>query len=220
MYRRLIEGIQWFGLRRVITSTVAVVLVGVGAWWVVRVPPVPVEAGISFTSTSLVRDQASSSDTDPALTLDIVVHVAGEVNKPGVYTLPNSARMIDAVIAAGGATARADLEVINLATPLMDSSQIYVPAKGVAARPTFARPQPGVNGVASAPNTPSASGVVNINRASVNELDSLPGVGPSTAQAIVDYRSANGPFGSPEDLLNVKGIGPAKFEAMRKLVGV
>ena len=220
MYRRLIEGIQWFGLRRVITSTVAVVLVGVGAWWVVRVPPVPVEAGISFTSTSLVRDQASSSDTDPALTLDIVVHVAGEVNKPGVYTLPNSARMIDAVIAAGGATARADLEVINLATPLIDSSQIYVPAKGVAARPTFARPQPGVNGVASAPNTPSASGVVNINRASVNELDSLPGVGPSTAQAIVDYRSANGPFGSPEDLLNVKGIGPAKFEAMRKLVGV
>jgi competence protein ComEA len=220
VYRRLIEGIQWFGLRRVITSTVAVVLVGVGAWWVVRVPPVPVEAGISFTSTSLVRDQASSSDTDPALTLDIVVHVAGEVNKPGVYTLPNSARMIDAVIAAGGATARADLEVINLATPLIDSSQIYVPAKGVAARPTFARPQPGVNGVASAPNTPSASGVVNINRASVTELDALPGVGPSTAQAIVDYRSANGPFGSPEDLLNVKGIGPAKLEAMRKLVGV
>jgi competence protein ComEA len=82
------------------------------------------------------------------------------------------------------------------------------------------RPQPGVNGVASATNTPSASGVVNINRASVTELDALPGVGPSTAQAIVDYRSANGPFGSPEDLLNVKGIGPAKFEAMRKLVGV
>jgi competence protein ComEA len=112
------------------------------------------------------------------------------------------------------------LEVINLATPLIDSSQIYVPAKGVAARPTFVRPQPGVNGVASATNSPSASGVVNINRASVTELDALPGVGPSTAQAIVDYRSANGPFGSPEDLLNVKGIGPAKFEAMRKLVGV
>jgi len=128
--------------------------------------------------------------------------------------------MIDAVTAAGGATARADLEVINLATPLIDSSQIYVPAKGVAARPTIVRPQPGVNGVASATNAPSASGVVNINRASVTELDALPGVGPSTAQAIVDYRSANGPFGSPEDLLSVKGIGPAKFEAMRKLVGV
>ena len=220
MYQRLIERIRWFGLRRVATSAVAVVALAVGAWWVVRVPPVPVESGISITSTSLVGNQSSSSDTAPALTLSIVVHVAGEVHKPGVYTLPSSARMIDAVTAAGGATARADLEVINLATPLIDSSQIYVPAKGVAARPTFVRPLPGVNGVALAPNTPSASGVVNINRASVAELDALPGVGPSTAQAIVDYRSANGPFSSPEDLLNVKGIGPAKFEAMRKLVGV
>jgi competence protein ComEA len=220
VYRRLIEGIQWFGLRRVITSAVAVVLVAVGAWWVVRVPPVPVESGIAFTGTSLVRDQSSLSGAAPVLSLNIVVHVAGEVNKPGVYTLPNSARMIDAVTAAGGATARADLEVINLATPLIDSSQIYVPAKGISARPTFVRPQPGLNGVASAPNSPNASGVVNINRASVAELDALPGVGPSTAQAIVDYRSANGPFGSIEDLLNVKGIGPAKFEAMRKLVGV
>ena len=219
MYQRLIEQIRWFGVRRVVTSALAAFVLAVGAWWVVRVPPAPVESGISFTGTSLVRDQSSSSDA-AALALNIVVHVAGEVNKPGVYTLPNSARMIDAVTAAGGATARADLEVINLATPLIDSSQIYVPAKGVAARPTFIRPQPGVYGVASATNSPSASGVVNINRASVTELDALPGVGQSTAQAIVDYRSANGPFGSPEDLLNVKGIGPAKFEAMRKLVGV
>ena len=219
MYQRLIEQIRWFGVRRVVTSALAAFVLAVGAWWVVRVPPAPVESGISFTGTSLVRDQSSSSDA-AALALNIVVHVAGEVNKPGVYTLPNSARMIDAVTAAGGATTHADLEVINLATPLIDSSQIYVPAKGVAARPTFIRPQPGVNGVASATNSPSASGVVNINRASVTELDALPGVGPSTAQAIVDYRSANGPFGSVEDLLNVKGIGPAKFEAMRKLVGV
>ena len=219
MYQRLIERLRWFGVRRVVTSALAAFVLAVGAWWVVRVPPAPVESGISYTGTSLVRDQSSLSDA-AALALNIVVHVAGEVNKPGVYTLPNSARMIDAVTAAGGATARADLEVINLATPLIDSSQIYVPAKGVAARPTFVRPQPGVNGVASATNSPSAIGVVNINRASVTELDALPGVGPSTAQSIVDYRSANGPFGSPEDLLNVKGIGPAKFEAMRKLVGV
>ena len=220
MYQRLIERIRWFGVRRVVTSALAAFVLAVCAWWVVRVPPVPVESGISFTGTSIVGNQTSSSDAAPALTLSIVVHVAGEVHKPGVYTLPNSARMIDAVTAAGGATVRADLEVINLATPLIDSSQIYVPAKGVAARPIFVRPQPGVNGVASAANSPSASGVVNINRASVAELDALPGVGPSTAQAIVDYRSTNGPFGSAEDLLNVKGIGPAKFEAMRKLVGV
>ena len=220
MYQRLIEQIQWFGYRRVISTALAVAVVAIGAWWVVRVPPAPVESTISFTATSLTGDVSASSSTGAILSVSIVVHVAGEVKNPGVYTLSNSARMIDAVLAAGGATARADLEVINLATPLMDSSQIYVPAKGVAERPVFARPQPGMNGVQSTQNSPDSGGVVNINRASVTELDALPGVGPSTAQAIVDYRTTNGPFGSPEDLLNVKGIGPAKFEAMRKLVGV
>ena len=220
MYQRLVEAIQWFGIRRAITSAITVLVVGAGAWWVVRVPPVPVESTISFTSTSVARNQDASPDVSLAISLTIVVHVAGEVKNPGVYTLPSGARMIDAVNAAGGATARADLEVSNLATPLIDSSQIYVPAKGVVAHPAFARPQPGINGVVSSSNSVSASGLVNINRASVTELDSLPGVGPSTAQAIVEYRVAHGPFASPEDLLNVKGIGPAKFEAMRKLVGV
>ena len=220
MYQRLIEQIQWFGLRRVISTAVAVVVVAVGAWWVVRVPPAPVESTIAFTATSLAGGVSVPIPTGAIPSLGIVVHVAGEVKNPGVYTLSNSARMVDAVLAAGGATARADLEVINLATPLMDSSQIYVPAKGAAERPVFARPQPGVNGVQSTQSSPDTNGIVNINRASVTELDALPGVGPSTAQAIVDYRTTNGPFGSPEDLLNVKGIGPAKFDAIRKLVGV
>jgi competence protein ComEA len=220
VYQRLIEQIQWFGLRRVISTAVAVVVVAVGAWWVVRVPPAPVESNISFTATSLAGGVSVPIPTGAIPSLGIVVHVAGEVKNPGVYTLSNSARMIDAVLAAGGATARADLEVINLATPIMDSSQIYVPAKGAAERPVFARPQPGVNGVQSTQSSPDSGGVVNINRASATELDALPGVGPSTAQAIVDYRTTNGPFGSPEDLLNVRGIGPAKFDAMRKLVGV
>jgi competence protein ComEA len=220
VYQRLIEQIQWFGFRRVISTAVAVAVVAVGAWWVVRVPPAPVESTISFTATSLAGGVSVPIPTGAIPSLGIVVHVAGEVKNPGVYTLSNSARMIDAVLAAGGATARADLEVINLATPIMDSSQIYVPAKGAADRPVFARPQPGVNGVQSTQSSPDTNGIVNINRASVTELDALPGVGPSTAQAIVDYRTTNGPFGSPEDLLNVKGIGPAKFDAMRKLVGV
>lgn len=220
MYQRLLEAIQWFGVRRAITTTVAVLLFGVGAWWVVRVPPVPVESTISFTSTLIAQNQEASPNVASASLLDIVVHVAGEVKVPGVYTLPNGSRMIDAVTAAGGATPRADLEVINLATPLVDSAQIYVPAKGVVALPTFARPLPGLNGVVSNSNVASTSAVININRASVPELDALPGVGSTTAQAIVEYRVAHGPFGSPEDLLNVKGIGPAKFEAMRKFVGV
>ena len=211
---------RWLGYRRVISTAVATAVVAIGAWWVVRIPPAPVESNISFTATSMISGVSASSPTDAIPSVGIVVHVAGEVKNPGVYTLSGSARMIDAVLAAGGATARADLEVINLATPLMDSSQIYVPAKGATERPIFARPQPGMNGAVSTNGSPDLSGVVNINRASVTELDALPGVGPTTAQAIVDYRTTNGPFGSPEDLLNVKGIGPAKFEAMRKLVGV
>ena len=220
MYQRLIEQIQWFGYRRVISTAVAVAVVALGAWWVVRVPPAPIESSISFTATSLAGDVSASAPSGAILSVSIVVHVAGEVKNPGVYTLSANARMIDAVLAAGGATARADLEVINLATPLMDSSQIYVPAKGTTERPNFARPQPGMNGATSTNSSPESGGVVNINRASVTELDALPGVGPSTAQAIVDYRTTIGPFGSPEDLLNVKGIGPAKFEALRKMIGV
>ena len=220
MYQRIINQIQWLGIRRVISVVVTISALSVGAWWVVRVPPVPVESTLSFSATSLTGDVSASSSTGAIQSFSIVVHVAGEVNNPGVYTLSVSARMIDAVVAAGGATARADLEVINLATPLTDSSQIYVPAKGMAEHPAFVRPRPGMNGVQSTQSPPDSGGVVNINRASVSELDALPGVGPSTAQAIVDYRTTKGPFGSPEDLLNVKGIGPAKFEAMRKLVGV
>ena len=209
MYQRFIERIQWFGLRRIISTAVAVVCIAIGAWWVVRVPPAPVESAISFTATSLVRGESTSLPTGVSPSLGIVVHVAGEVKNPGVYTLSNSARMIDAVLAAGGATARADLEVINLATPLVDSSQIYVPAKGAAERPVFGRPQPGMNGVQSEQGSPDTGGVVNINRASVTELDALPGVGPSTAQAIVDYRCLLYTSPSPRDRTRSRMPSPA-----------
>ena len=159
-----------------------------------------------------------------ASALVIVVHVAGEVNVPGVYSLAAGSRMVDALDAAGGPTNRADLEVINLATPITDATQIYVPARNQTARPTFRRPQPGVNGGVNSGATGQTDdqqgGVININRASAAELEQLPGVGPATAQAIIDYRTSNGPFATPEDLLEVKGIGPAKFASMRNKVGV
>jgi len=215
--KRLAELVVWFGLRRLVTGAAAVCVVAVGGWWVVRVPPVPVESTIAFTTTSVAGGVSASA-------LVIVVHVAGEVNVPGVYSLAAGSRMVDALDAAGGPTNRADLEVINLATPITDATQIYVPARNQTARPTFRRPQPGVNGGVNSGATGQTDdqqgGVININRASAAELEQLPGVGPATAQAIIDYRTSNGPFATPEDLLEVKGIGPAKFASMRNKVGV
>lgn len=217
MRKRLAELVVWFGLRRLVTGAAAVCVLAVGGWWVVRVPPVPVESTIAFTTTSVAGGASASA-------LVIVVHVAGEVNVPGVYSLAAGSRMVDALDAAGGPTNRADLEVINLATPITDATQIYVPARNQTARPTFRRPQPGVNGGVNSGATGQTDdqqgGVININRASAAELEQLPGVGPATAQAIIDYRTSNGPFATPEDLLEVKGIGPAKFASMRNKVGV
>ncbi len=217
MRKRLAELVVWFGLRRLVTGAAAVCVLAVGGWWVVRVPPVPVESTIAFTTTSVAGGVSASA-------LVIVVHVAGEVNVPGVYSLAAGSRMVDALDAAGGPTNRADLEVINLATPITDATQIYVPARSQTARPTFRRPQPGVNGGvnggATGQTDDQQAGVININRASAAELEQLPGVGPATAQAIIDYRTSNGPFATPEDLLEVKGIGPAKFASMRNKVGV
>ena len=217
MRKRLAELVVWFGLRRLVTGAAAVCVLAVGGWWVVRVPPVPVESTIAFTTTSVAGGVSASA-------LVIVVHVAGEVNVPGVYSLAAGSRMVDALDAAGGPTNRADLEVINLATPITDATQIYVPARNQTARPTFRRPQPGVNGGVSSGATGQTDdqqgGVININRSSAAELEQLPGVGPATSQAIIDYRTSNGPFATPEDLLEVKGIGPAKFASMRNKVGV
>ena len=217
MRKRLAELVVWFGLRRLVTGAAAICVLAVGGWWVVRVPPVPVESTIAFTTTSVAGGISASA-------LVIVVHVAGEVNVPGVYSLAAGSRMVDALDAAGGPTNRADLEVINLATPITDATQIYVPARNQTARPTFRRPQPGVNGGVNSGATGQTDdqqgGVININRASAAELEQLPGVGPATAQAIIDYRTSNGPFATPEDLLEVKGIGPAKFASMRNKVGV
>ena len=219
MWQRVSDFINLYGARRIAASAAVACVLAVGAWWLVRVPPAPVESAISFTSTS-VSEGTVQSVGQLQSALQIVVHVAGEVRNPGVYELPPGSRIIDAVNAAGGITARADVEVINLATPLIDSSQVYVPAKGSVRQQSFARPQPGMNVGASTDSQQASSGLVNINRATAAELEKLPGVGPSTAQAIIDYRNSHGPFASPEDLLNVKGIGPSKFAAMQPLVGV
>lgn len=143
----------------------------------------------------------------------VVVHVVGSVLHPGVYTLPQPSRVADAIASAGGPLSSADLTALNLARVLTDGEQVYVPAIGETAADVMAGGAGGGSAIA-------ADGTVNINTASVTELETLPGVGPSTAEKIVSDREANGPFSAPEDLMRVPGIGPKKFEALKDLVSV
>ncbi len=130
----------------------------------------------------------------------LVVHVAGAVRRPGLYRLAEGKRVADAVARAGGATAPADTAAINLAAPLADGMQVLVPSR-----------------VASGAGQ-AVAGRVSLSSASVAELDALPGVGPVTAQKIVDHRLAHGGFRSVDDLDAIPGIGPARIEQLRELV--
>lgn len=235
MHQRLTDFIHWIGFSRILASAFGVVVMVVGVWWVVRVPPPPLEASIPFATTS-VASNAIASNTGETSALpsaaNIMVYVSGEVVKPGVYVLLATARVIDALQAAGGATNQADLVVVNLASPLVDAAQVFIPRMGSTPRVTLPRPHAGINlpiaggsggagaGGSAGGSATSAAGIVDINSATLADLDALPGVGPSTAQAIIDYRVANGPYASVDDLLNVRGIGPSKLAAMRARVRV
>ena len=152
----------------------------------------------------------SSSSAKPARSATVTVHVVGEVRHPGVYELAGGARARDAVAAAGGLLGDAEEAAVNLARPVVDGEQIAVPRQGEAASAPSAAD--GVSGSAG------AGGKVDLNTATAEQLDALPGVGPATAAKIVSDRTANGPFKSVDDLMRVSGIGPAKFEALKELV--
>ncbi|GAB4501276.1 MAG: helix-hairpin-helix domain-containing protein [Anaerolineales bacterium] len=144
----------------------------------------------------------------------MVIYITGAVVRPGVYALPPNSRMLDALNAAGGPTENADLSQINAAEMLEDGQQIEIPGSGEVATPVFTI---GGNGLV-ATATPVLGAPININTADAVLLDTLPGIGPSTAQKIVEYRTQNGPFVSVEDLLKIPGIGPSTLEEIRPLV--
>jgi competence protein ComEA len=146
----------------------------------------------------------------------IVVYVTGAVKRPGVYTLPKTSRMVDAVDAAGGFLEGADLNQVNLAEAIKDEQQIVIPGLSTLPTPELTI---GGNGLLVTP-TPFAGQKININTASVELLDSLPGIGPTVAQKIVDYRKENGSFGRVEDLLKIPGIGPSTLEEIRGMITV
>ena len=154
----------------------------------------------------------------PATTpVTVTVHVAGQVRSPGVYAVPSGGRVADAVVAAGGTAAEADVEQLNLAARVSDGERVYVPKKGEAAPAAAAPPAPAGSGT-KAGGAPA--GPVDLNTATAEQLEALPGVGPATSKAILAYRSSHGRFRSVTELLEVPGIGPAKLEALRPMVKV
>jgi competence protein ComEA len=132
-----------------------------------------------------------------------------------VYSIPRGAIIQDALQAAGGPTRDTALEAVNLAQPIQDGQRIFFPSQAdiVAPNPTAF---PAVEDASG----PPANALLHLNQATAPELELLPGIGPSLAQKIIDYRDEHGPFGRVEDLLDVSGIGPAKLEAVRDLVAV
>lgn len=175
-------------------GAVAVALLLLGARWIRSSdqgssPP----GGVSFKADSFQPSQEGSRD--------VVVHIAGEVRRPGVYRLPAGSRVDDAVQRAGGVTGRADENAINLAARLADGQQVVVPA--------------GSRGGAGAAVAASPDGPISLGNATVEQLDTIEGIGPLTAQKIIDYRDQHGGFSSVEQVDQVPGIGPATMEALK-----
>jgi competence protein ComEA len=145
----------------------------------------------------------------------LVVHVVGAVRRPGLFRLREGARVADAVARAGGATGKAYLAGLNLAAPLVDGIQVVVPTRAAAGDGTG-------SSAGGEPAEPGAAGALgpklSLATATAEELDELPGVGPVTAQTIIDYRTEHGPFRSVDDLDAVPGIGPTRVEQLRELV--
>ncbi|MCZ2122754.1 MAG: ComEA family DNA-binding protein [Anaerolineales bacterium] len=151
----------------------------------------------------------------------IAVHVIGAVPRPGLYEFSQGARVQDAIDAAGGLLASADVSSINLAALLEDGQQLDVPYGGDSGQtPRTGDDNSGLELPTAGTPASANSELININTASLEELDSLPGIGPTTAQKIIDYREANGPFSVIEDITNVSGIGPSTYEEIKDLITV
>ena len=193
------------GLIAASLGAVAAIGLGVVGFRMLRPPP-PTELSLPRATPP-----AGASPTTAAPG-PVVVYVAGAVARPGVYPVGGGARVADAVGAAGGTTPDADLDPLNLAARLSDGDRVFVPRKGQAPPPVLG---PGPAGDGSTP-----SGPVNLNTATAEQLEALSGVGPATAHAIITWRQQHGRFRSVQDLLQVRGIGPAKLEALRDQVTV
>ena len=193
----------------------AALVVGGGVLWYVRSLPsqVRVEAAVGRTAPAFASSPAGGVATPSPSPGVVVVDVAGWVHSPGVYELPVGSRVVDALQRAGGARPGADLTSINLAALLTDGEQVVIGKRG--SKVGSGSSVSGAGGASGA-----GGGLVNINTGSLEELETLPGIGPALGQRIIDYREQHGPFSSVDDLLNVSGIGDQRLADLRDLVTV
>ena len=195
---------------RIFSTLGAVLLVSIGSWWLLRAPAPPVERSLPMASRPSVSI-GSAVPPPSVVPAEVVVQIAGAVVRPGVYHLPVGSRVGDLVNAAGGPVAGVDAAVLPLAAKVTDGQRVYLPKPG--------EPVSAVAGV-SVGGASAVAGPVDLNSATVVQLDALPGIGPSTAAAIVAYRDKHGPFKSIDGLLEIKGLGASKVDALRELVRV
>jgi competence protein ComEA len=185
----------------ILCSVLGLIVGGVTGYFVPHPPP-----STSIIVSTPFPTPAPSPTPTPT---PIRVHVAGAVRQPSVYQLPAGSIVQNAIDAAGGPASDADLDHINLAIELWDQQQVYVPHEGET------HSQPPISG---GERSGSVGALVNVNTATAAELETLPRIGPTMAERILEYREANGPFETIEDIQNVPGIGPATFEGLRDLI--
>ncbi|MDP9309466.1 MAG: ComEA family DNA-binding protein [Chloroflexota bacterium] len=169
---------------------------------------VPTDATLLVKASALPAPDVQPAAVSPTAAPEVAVDVIGAVQQPGVYYLPSKARVADVIAAAGGLAPTAARDQINLAAPIIDGTQIRVPHVGEAAEATVAAP------------SAEGNGLIDINTADAATLEALPGIGPATAQAIIDERIRNGSFKQIEDVQNVKGIGPSLFAQLKAHITV
>lgn len=204
----LLTGPTPLGPARVAAGAVTAVVAVVVVVLVLRGPAPPPELSLPLAGGP--DDPAATTTTTTPTPAEVLVHAAGAVRAPGVYRLDPAARVADLVEAAGGALDDGDLDRLNLAAPLADGERVYVPRLGEVVEGTDAANEAADEG----------ERLVDVNTAGAEQLEALPGVGPATAQAILDERERRGRFATVDDLLDVRGIGPAKLEALRDQVKV
>jgi competence protein ComEA len=178
-------------------------------------------AGLLLLTSSPPRGEAIQLSPPPPAP-PLAVHVTGAVSRPGVYIFPQGCRVQEALEAAGGLSPEADAQLLNLAAPLHDGERLWVPVKSqhaASGQPETGNP-PGYFTTESGYTDKDPSGRINLNTATQAELESLPNIGPVTAQKIIAYRQANGYFSQIEDIQLVSGIGPVTFEKIKELISV